>query len=378
VNDPSNGRTTTSLARTSISPDERVSGDVVAMGGDIVLGEVDGDCVAIGGSVTLREGAEVGGEVVSMGGVVTLEDSTRVGSDVVSMWGKVKASPSADVGGHVSDVGFGGFHPDKIGLVDEEEGMGHRVLMFLGRVVWVLLLVGLGILAYSVFPRRMQRLSETVERRGLVTFLAGMAGWILWLPAFALLCITIGIPVAILLVVFADSPPSRLPVRGPHRGKGWKPLSSEPDHGVDLPAGVFALEAAVLGANCSRLVGSFLHFGGPGRAGVVGVVRGGDDGLRSLPHHAIPERDGVPIDAAIPRTPPPQTLHRATRWEAETQAPNRPRGFDATRARVGRFPRFWRRRAGGFFGYRAASLTNRLRSGVSRTEFPDRAAGAGP
>jgi hypothetical protein len=47
----------------------------------------------------------------------------------------------------------------------------------------------------------MKYLADTVESRGPMAFLAGLAGWILWLPLFILLCVTIvGIPVALLLI----------------------------------------------------------------------------------------------------------------------------------------------------------------------------------
>jgi hypothetical protein len=72
---------------------------------------------------------------------------------------------------------------------------------FLRRAIWVLILAALGVLAFHLFPTRMQYLAKTVQGRGLVAFLAGLAGWILWLPMFILLCVTIvGIPVAVLLI----------------------------------------------------------------------------------------------------------------------------------------------------------------------------------
>ena len=295
-----------------IAKGERVSGDVVALGGSIVVeGMVDGDCVAIGGSVTLKEGAEVEGEVVSLGGVLTLEDSTRVGSDAVSIWGKLKASPGAEVMGNVSDVGFGGFRPNGFTMFDGDRGIGHRFLLFLSRVVWVFLLVGLGILAYSIFPRRMERLSDTVERRGLVTFLAGMAGWILWLPAFVLLCITIvGIPVAILLLVFTPI----LLLLGylavaQIAGKrvGPKLSLSGTSTARTLLVGVLALEGALLVGKVLGLVGSFLHFFGVFLA-VVGwsvifvAVTMGFGAFLITRFRNAPE---VPIEAAVPGTPPP-------------------------------------------------------------------------
>jgi hypothetical protein len=246
----------------NIGPEERMSGDVVAIGGNITVeGKVDGDCVSMGGNVTLKQGAEVEGDVVCMGGTLTLGDSVQVGSDAVSLWGRLKASPSAKVSGHLSEVGVGPAFPP-VGIFNHEQSAGTRVLRFLGRIVWVFLLIGMGILAFSVFPTRMQRMTDTIHHRGLVAFLAGMAGWILWVPAVVLLCITlVGIPVAILLIVF--TPIMAL--------LGYLAVAEIVGKRVvermgSLPAvttknifyGVLALEGAVLIGKLLGMVGSFL------------------------------------------------------------------------------------------------------------------------
>ena len=249
-----------------ISKGTHMDGDVVAMGGDItVYGQVDGDCVAIGGDVTLEDGAVVEGEVVCMGGTLSIGDSVVVGSDAVSLWGESDISQTARIGGNVTQVGVGKAFP-KFDFWDRHHEAGSRVLGFLGRVVWVLLLVGMGLVAFSVFPTRMRRLADTVEHRTIVTFLAGMAGWILWLPAVLLLCITlVGIPVAILLVVFtpimallgylsvADVVGKRLVQR----------LGLTPAGAVKtMLVGVVALEGAVLLGKFLGVIGSFLYYFG--------------------------------------------------------------------------------------------------------------------
>lgn len=249
-----------------VSAGTYMDGDVVTMGGDItVYGRVGGDCVSIGGDVTLADGAEVEGDVVCMGGTLTLGDSVVIGSDAVSLWGGLDMAPSARIGGHVSEVGVGGAFP-KIDLWDGHRGVGSRVLGFMGRLVWVLLLVGMGLVAFSVFPTRMRRVADTVEHRTIVTFLAGMAGWILWLPAVLLLCITlVGIPVAILLVVFtpimallgylavAEVVGKRLVTR-----LGITPAGTF----KTMLVGVGALEGAVLLGKFLGLIGSFLNYFG--------------------------------------------------------------------------------------------------------------------
>jgi hypothetical protein len=186
-----------------VAEDETILGDVVAIGGDIeVEGQIDGDCVAIGGDLDLGSNAVVDGDVVCIGGVLTLGDSAQVGGSAVSVWGELDASPTAYVAGERTEVHGGGVRLP-FWLIGFDGGRSFRSDLwgFFSRLVWVFVLVGIGILAYSIFPSRMARLADVVNQNGLVTFLAGLAGWVLWLPVFVLLCITIvGIPVAILLI----------------------------------------------------------------------------------------------------------------------------------------------------------------------------------
>jgi hypothetical protein len=182
---------------------EHIVGDVVAIGGNITVeGKVSGDCVAVGGNIWLEDGAAVTGDVVCVGGSLTLGDSTRVGRDAVSVWGDLDASPTAMVYGELTEVsGLGFDFPTNVTLFGERRGFAGNLWRFISRAVWIVILAGLGVLAFNLFPTRMQRLSDTVNGRGLVAFLAGLAGWILWLPALILLMVTfVGIPVAILQI----------------------------------------------------------------------------------------------------------------------------------------------------------------------------------
>ena len=254
-----------------VGPGEHLSGDVVSIGGNVTVdtnGRIDGDCVSIGGNVNLKDGAEVEGDVVCMGGMLTLGDSVKVGSDAVSLWGRSKISPSAKVYGHVQDVSVGGgpFPHVNSPFGFHREATGSRVLGFFGRIVWVLLLVGMGLLAFSLFPTRMRNLANTVHHRGLVTFLAGMAGWILWLPAVVLLCITlVGIPVAILFIVFTPIMAllGYLSVAEIVGKRLIERLNLNPATGIKIMVvGVLALEGAVLVGKFLSILGSFLHFFG--------------------------------------------------------------------------------------------------------------------
>jgi hypothetical protein len=129
---------------------------------------------------------------------VSLEDSAVVSGDVVSVGGRLDLAETALIEGESQEVGGFGLHVPRMGLRTADR---ERPFKFLARAVWVFILTGVGIGAFRVFPARMHNMADTVQHRGFVAFLAGFAGWILWLPIFIILCVTlIGIPVALLLI----------------------------------------------------------------------------------------------------------------------------------------------------------------------------------
>lgn len=187
----------------TIDADERISGDVVAIGGTVVVnGTVLGDCVSVGGEIVLGPGAYVSRDVVSIGGNVTLRDSSEVGGDAVSVWGQVDVDPTADVYGEIVESGGVTFNlPGGMWIPGSGRGFGWDLWSLARRVIWVLVMVGIGLLTFNLFPTRMRRLSDTAMERGVVAFVAGLAGWVLLIPVFVILLITIvGIPLAILMV----------------------------------------------------------------------------------------------------------------------------------------------------------------------------------
>jgi hypothetical protein len=152
----------------------------------------------------------------------------------------------------------GGFGPinipsDIFGVHD----FSYSLWEFLTRIVWVFILVGLGVVSFQIFPSRMARIAETVDQRGLVSFLAGLAGWVLWLPVFILLCITVvGIPVAILFF-FVTPIMMVLGYLAVARVSGAK--VGRAGTGSAILAGVFLLESAVLICHLFSLFGSFFE-----------------------------------------------------------------------------------------------------------------------
>ncbi len=250
-----------------VGPGERQAGDVVAIGGSVTVeGEVSGDCVAIGGNIELKPGASVVGDAVAVAGNVTLDDSTEVLGDAVSVWGNLDRAPTAHIGGQPVEVsGLGGISlPGNIVLGGGRHGFVHDFWRFVRRLIWVLILGGLGVVAFQIFPSRMARLSMTAHDRGLVAFLAGFAGWILWLPAFILLLVTIiGIPVAILLI-FLTPVVALLGYLGVAESAGRKVGARFGRSGAGSAGtvflGVLALEGALLLARFFGIFGSVFDF----------------------------------------------------------------------------------------------------------------------
>ena len=83
--------------------------DVVRIGGGpITVAEnerVDGDVVAIGGAVTVN--GEVTGDVVAVGGGATLGPHAVVRGEVTTVGGPLRRDPQAQVFGKVNEVGIG-------------------------------------------------------------------------------------------------------------------------------------------------------------------------------------------------------------------------------------------------------------------------------
>ena len=163
----------------TVEEGEKVSGDIVAIGGDVhVMGTVEGDVVSIGGNI-----------YVTSTGVIE-KDATSVGGDV-------EKEPGAVIKGQTQGLsflpgGFFGFHP----ITFWNRGIG-----FLFTLLMILFLFFLSIISLALVPRNVQKIKDEVSRNAWKSALIGFLGEILILPVFILLLITIiGIPVAILIL----------------------------------------------------------------------------------------------------------------------------------------------------------------------------------
>ncbi len=159
----------------SATVEGRVSGDVIITGGNLAIsGTVDGTVTDIGGTVDLRPGAHVGGDVRLLGGAL-------------------HRAPGASVAGSAQQTSdLGSFIPlHWWGLPG-----GYR-FPWGSLAFWALA----GIFLAAFFPRQLT-LVRRVAHRGLgVSFVAGVAAWIVGaILALVLFVTCLGIPVALVLV----------------------------------------------------------------------------------------------------------------------------------------------------------------------------------
>jgi hypothetical protein len=167
-----------------IGPDELVNGDVVSIGGDIIIeGKVMGDVAAIFGSVDLGAAAIVNGEVVSILGEVDRED------------GSVVRGETAVIGRH-----------HRNGLVFPIGPFGESVGGAVAKVILFVITLLLMLMVFYFIAPRMANAAAHASGSFLKSFGVGLlvliAGTVLVAVLAIILAITIvGIPVAVLLVL---------------------------------------------------------------------------------------------------------------------------------------------------------------------------------
>jgi hypothetical protein len=179
----------------TVEKDQRVIGNVMAVGGDVkVKGHVEGDVVSMGGDVFLEAGARVDGDVVTMGGELHEEEGVIVGGKRVSAaGGREWARDRGDIDIHL----------------DGDRGGRRHFPDFSGAFVWL----GLTLLVAWAFaglaPGRTRASVDTLQREPGLSGGVGFLGMLITVPGFiavvlfaALLAITIiGIPLAIVALL---------------------------------------------------------------------------------------------------------------------------------------------------------------------------------
>ena len=179
-------------------------GDIVRFGEDIAVkvGElVNGDVVSIGGNI--RIAGTVVGDVTAVGGDVIVESTGIIRGDAVSIGGKVVKEPGAQIRGSrigthfppkfIFRWGTKGWYPPSSYHPKFPPGVWFGLLLFF-------VFLCLSLLITLFLPDHIQRINASIEREFLKAGLVGFLAYILILPIFVMLCITIiGIPVAFLI-----------------------------------------------------------------------------------------------------------------------------------------------------------------------------------
>jgi len=178
-----------------IARDERVDGDVVAIGGNIeVEGEVKGDVVAVLGNVTID--GYVHGSAVAPLGKVQIGPTGRVRKDVAAS--VIDDQPGSLIGGRKDYSGVR--LPAGINFVRGFTFM--YVMLHLGLAVFTIFLILLG---HVFAAKNIAAIRARISTNGIKSFVIGLLAQFLGIPIlFVLLLITvIGIPVAILVLPIA-------------------------------------------------------------------------------------------------------------------------------------------------------------------------------
>lgn len=85
-----------------IGPNQE-AGDLTCIGCSIyVLGQVSGDVTAVGGNVVLEGDGSVAGDLTTVLGDIRLNDSAKVAGDLAAVGGSLRRQPEATVGGDVT------------------------------------------------------------------------------------------------------------------------------------------------------------------------------------------------------------------------------------------------------------------------------------
>jgi len=85
-----------------IGPDQQ-AGDLTCIGCSIYIsGQVSGDVAAIGGNVVMEGDGSVAGDVTTVLGNVRLNDTAKVGGDLAAVGGSLRRQPTVTIGGDVT------------------------------------------------------------------------------------------------------------------------------------------------------------------------------------------------------------------------------------------------------------------------------------
>jgi hypothetical protein len=145
----------------AIAEDEKVNGDVVAIGGEAdISGYVTGSVIAVGGNVYARSGSRIDGDAVTVGGRIEKADGAHIGGE------QVTAGP-----------GFGWWKPRWPGML----WGGGRYGFFGGLLIWAFI----ALLAVLLFRHRLEVMAEALPLHPGRAAAYGLVGFALTPAALA-------------------------------------------------------------------------------------------------------------------------------------------------------------------------------------------------
>jgi hypothetical protein len=111
-----------------IGPDQQ-AGDLTCIGCSIyILGQVSGDVTAVGGNIVMSGDGSVAGDLTTVLGDVRLSDTAKVGGDLAAVGGSLRRQPNVTIGGDVTALDGRAW----IWLI-----VGPPILMLVG-IVWLI------------------------------------------------------------------------------------------------------------------------------------------------------------------------------------------------------------------------------------------------
>lgn len=163
------------LGSVEIGPDEKIAGPVVAIGTVTVKGLVEGDVISYDRIIVTSTG-EITGDARA--------------PEVTKMRGGI-------IGGRRYETDI-----PKIPEIDLFRETSYTAIIANSIILGALLFCGF--LAVLIIPRPLTRIKDCLHTKFMRAFFVGFITWLLFAPAFALLCLTIiGIPIAILVLPIA-------------------------------------------------------------------------------------------------------------------------------------------------------------------------------
>jgi cytoskeletal protein CcmA (bactofilin family) len=176
-----------------ILADETFEGDVICIFCDIdVQGFVTGSAVSVFGNVNVD--GKTGSEAVAPFGRVRVGPDGQVMGDVSAS--KIVRDPGGRIDGSRNEL-FLNIFGGEDGLSESWSRTTFTIIVSLKILFWLFLVL----LAHALAARNITKVKERIQRSYVKSFLVGVLGQILLLPAFLLLLITIiGIPVALFVL----------------------------------------------------------------------------------------------------------------------------------------------------------------------------------